>query len=1320
MSMQRFMDIQDDILKGQKEILESMNKVNSSTDKFNKGLKESAEKTKTTKESFSDINKNLEKQNILLKKGKEILSDITRIAKDLAGAFLAIFSIARILETVKGLFSLRQEMKDLSFQMFQGKIEAQELTKQITSLSAETGYAADRVATLYKELAESKVPYESLRLLTEASLRFSEATGVGQATASRLTAELTRMGRLGAKEVTNVLAEMLKAQRSFGISAANMERLSDGILESTRRLAQMGKNAQQIEKFTAGTTKLAGAFSSVGLEAGNASDIIQKLLDPGQLENNALLMSKLGLSMSDVLSGDLDPSDLVSRFKDLGQELKNMSGPAASAFAQQMGMSLFDLRQMAEMDESALADKFNVPLEGIDALRAATGEQDDYARSWSKTMESVKSSLAGALNSLLPLVDQAAEFFKNHISSEKVSGFVAKFTDFIKSIPEKLKDLQKFAPILIAAGAIAIGLFIRSFVRRFQGIAPDVSKTIQEGVEGGMEMGFEKSRLNVKEKIGDIFNEVKEDFQKRTKESADYAIKQARVAFYGQMSEQSSGMSKTLFAAAESLASGLGSYVKPLSVIEEFTKKIQSNTEQTLRANVDNYESLSQNSQNYSLTLGEEISRLESISSIEGVNTSLLAKKINSLKEEKEEIDKISENYEKAAIAAEETFIRRASKETLENMIAESAERNRSLTEEIGSLDLREKYLDKEIIAVNNILEGNEKRIQQLESSGELSANQQAELGKLQRDNLTLGGQLTEVEKERKEISAKIVEDLEKQAKEQAEIAKLTEASNKASSDTKNMGGFGAMLSNAKKSIGDAFAARMESAGTALKTGWVNFKAGLANAGKMMLTAAGNIARGAAKAAAGMAAGLLGAAMMMGPIQDIMAELKEPLKNVVETISKALAPALRTLIPVVTMLVDKLLLPLVKTLLPPIMTLLGFLIQGLGKLLEGIAFLARVFNKDVGDRIGELASSLNEAGESVRESAELMRADFEAQRRLESALNNLGITINRSANVEETLSKAREELANAQEMSTDDLRSALLVNAAALWKSIIEEQTAKSADVMGSSQNQDLVRRMLESRSGTEIENSASKLAEQLGISVSEVMSMVSNRRELSANGGFSVGNIGGQNAEEILEKMSPADRRNYIARNSLATTDYGIDGLSYTTTNPTEEELLGHIGNNMSQVPTDIAGMLGALVQDFAGIGASSQFQGMTGYSTVEEMLESIMNADRAGLLGITGRLMGAAGADGASPSQTSPSAAVFGVSETGEYLELREAAKNALSEREIAEQMLELQIRSTEAQENLLKEQEESNRLRAQEINLRAQEEARRTAQSRTSIDG
>ena len=1252
MSMKRFMDIQEDILKGQKEILDSMDKVNKSTDKFNTGLKESSEKIKFSKEKFSDINKDLEKQNKFLTATKGLLKEIADIAVNIGKAFAAIFSISSIINTVKSIFGLRQQMVDLSFQMNLGKDSARELTKQITTLSMETGYAADKVATMYKELAESKVPFESLRELTEASLRFSEATGVNEATTTRLTAELTRMGRLGTKEVTGLLAGMLKAQRSFGISASNMERLSDAVIESTRRLSQMGKGSEFIARFTSGTTKLAGAFASVGLEAGEAANIVQRLLDPGQLENNALLISKLGLSMSDVIQGDMDPSMLVSRFKDLGDELKNMSGPAASALASQMGMSLFDLRQMAEMDESAIAEKFNLASDGLGELREATSEQDDFARRWEKTMESVKSSVMVAVDALLPTFTQLTDFFSKNISADKIKGFIERFTEFAKSIPEKLAGIKKFAPILIAAGAIAIALFVRSFIKRFQGVGPEVAKSISEGVQGGMEMGFEKSKLKVRESLNDVFKNVSEDFQRRTKESADYALKQSRVAFYGQMAQQTGGFTSSIFSAAEAMASGTGSYVKRVSLIEELTKKIRGNIEETAKANIDNFQALQQTSGNYSVTLDEEIQKLEKISGIEGVNTAFITRRINDLKKEKEQVDAIGKNYEQAAERANDIFLKRASKETLEGMYQESALLTNSLEEQINAYIEKDLYIKKEQIAAKNILEGTQGRIEQLQKLGDLSVDQQQELGRLQKDELVLQRQIADLNKESNDSVDKMNELREQANKELEKQVRLEkEINNKQASDTKGAGTLGAKVGNLLRSVGDSVGSKFSEMGNNLKAAWGNFKATLPNLGKMFGNAVASFAKGTAKVVAGLGAGLLTAVMALGPIQDIMAELKVPITELVESVGKALMPAIRSMMPVIRVLVDRLLMPLVRVLLPPMINLLGMLIQAIGGLVGGMAKFASVFSKDVSTDLQELSDTLTEAGDSMRDASEVMRADFAAMGGLERSLRELGITINRSANVEEALSKVRENLSNTESMSNEQLREALMVNASALWKSINDQEIAKAAEALGTGESAELIRSISDPRGGhLRIQQGASALAEKTGISSEEMLSMLSRAR--TQGGG----------------------------------TPEGISAQ---------------------------------LVQMIASSKASEQFRGLTGFSNIDDYSSFNSRASRSQMNGITSTLLGEQqNQEGAAtPSQGSPSAAIFGVSDTGEYLELREAAKSALSAEEMQQEMLALQRRSAQVQEELLKAQQDANTLKEQELEMIAQENLRREAIGRVS---
>ena len=104
-----------------------------------------------------------------------------------------------------------------------------------------------------------------------------------------------RFGRLGTAETKNVLTQMVYVQRTVGLTATDMADLSDTIVTTTRFLHQFGQSGAQIAKFNTDTVKLPGAFTKVGLSAKEAGDIIQKIIDPGQIEDNALLIAKLGI-----------------------------------------------------------------------------------------------------------------------------------------------------------------------------------------------------------------------------------------------------------------------------------------------------------------------------------------------------------------------------------------------------------------------------------------------------------------------------------------------------------------------------------------------------------------------------------------------------------------------------------------------------------------------------------------------------------------------------------------------------------------------------------------------------------------------------------------------------------------------------------------------------------------------------------------------------------------------------------------------------------------------------------------------------------------
>ena len=99
--------------------------------------------------------------------------------------------------------------------------------------------------------------------------------------------------------------------------------------------------------------------------------------------------------MQDVVSGTVDVNEMQKGMKNLGQEMKNMTGPAAAALAKAMGQSRTDIIAWGEMPDNVKETGKNMG----DMFHEQRSAQDKFQAGMnniSTTMESLLSKLTPA------------------------------------------------------------------------------------------------------------------------------------------------------------------------------------------------------------------------------------------------------------------------------------------------------------------------------------------------------------------------------------------------------------------------------------------------------------------------------------------------------------------------------------------------------------------------------------------------------------------------------------------------------------------------------------------------------------------------------------------------------------------------------------------------------------------------------------------------------------------------------------------------------------------------------------------------------------
>ncbi len=584
-SVDLFLNISNGLDENLKKSEKSLSSMGNVAEKVNKSMTGMNKSSNMLNDNYDDI---VESSDKAAKSGDRLAGALDKargFASKMVGSFGLLFGGFQIIDVVSDTIELNQAMSDLSYRMGKAGTDAKDLESAVTGVMIATGASAEKGQEWIIGLREMRVATSDLKELTTAGIQFSEVTGGSEESVRNMIGQLNVMGGLGTKAIKGMIGEIVAVQRAFGLSRGEVDNLTESVTKTTQSLKQMGKNASEIASFSKGVTKLAGAFSSVGISAQSATKFVEDLLDPGQIEDNAFLYAKLGVSMQDAIEGNVDPSKLVGGFKDLGAELKNMSGPAASAMAKSLGMPLNELRQMAEMDMGELEKTFS-------GMTSATGELSKEQQEQAKTQKDFKNGMEKIKGVFMEIALKAMPTINKIVSwvADNLTGWIDKGKAFLKNF--SLDGIKKWGIVLGLAivGAIAaVFLFKKKFASVNTEIGKNLSKSISSGVEEAFEMSSKKSSAKFAERMKAGTSSYTEDLQRRILEGTDYAAKQSAANYYKTMAGTNlTGSAKKLVESTSVWLDKISAGAKPVSLITKFIDKGNEKSRERIRLEDEN------------------------------------------------------------------------------------------------------------------------------------------------------------------------------------------------------------------------------------------------------------------------------------------------------------------------------------------------------------------------------------------------------------------------------------------------------------------------------------------------------------------------------------------------------------------------------------------------------------------------------------------------------------------------------------------------------------------------------------------------------------
>jgi len=481
---------------------------------------------------------------------------------------IAILGGLSFADAIKGAMELEDAANRIARTMVGGTQSTEafhraqsKLMTDIKKSAWEAGASIEDMAAVYEGLAAYHIPVKDLKGLADMSFKAAKGLNMSRDAATQLVAELKHVGRLSGREIKGILNQFATLQQYVGLSAAETQALAKGIIETTRRLKSMGATATLITRYARETNKLAAMFVKVGLDAQGAADLVSRLFDPDQLENNIVLYSKLGMSVSHAMAimqgaGEI-PADMASKFVDIAKQVTAMGPIAGKAYAETMGMSYKMAQQLGSLTRDQVSEVNKVLGKGGDEAgkqleeqrkrqQEALKEQLEMTRNrmalmWMETLAPMLEFLKGALGGIQQIMSDLMPVVK--IISSFIGGIMGQLTKLIKPMTNMISMvadvfLAKESPLFKAIEKIVITVatiiqdlipIVEEILGTIGGVAFEVIGSVMDTI-GSVIKELKPAIMAIAGFIKDIIKPIADIFSKVLKEMQPVFEMVARIA----------------------------------------------------------------------------------------------------------------------------------------------------------------------------------------------------------------------------------------------------------------------------------------------------------------------------------------------------------------------------------------------------------------------------------------------------------------------------------------------------------------------------------------------------------------------------------------------------------------------------------------------------------------------------------------------------------------------------------------------------------------------------------------------------------------------
>ena len=388
-----------DELKKRKKAVDELKKA---TKEFNKEQEKEGKQTKANTSAIKNATDALKDFNNNIGDTTDALKVLYLKDMVLAGGILGLGKA--LIDTAVKILTFNSELHRTVINAGKGAAGVEAYSKTVVNLGKSMGATQEDAQKVVKTLAELQYlgSAKEIESAAEASYGLARAFGISHEEVTQNTVELQKWGQVSAKTTTAMYADLMKVAQANGLTKNGVNAIMKTTTEWSGMLKAFGKTApMDVQRYNMSLAKTVSALEKVGISAQTSTKLLEGLTDPTQIEANIPAYAALGISITDAISGNIDPEKMGTGLKEFGEKLKQMGPIAGAQYAKAMGISYKDAIKAASAD---MAEASQVDMTPEEKSAEAMKQLTEATKSTTEKIQDIFTKIGAKLRSFGPLV----------------------------------------------------------------------------------------------------------------------------------------------------------------------------------------------------------------------------------------------------------------------------------------------------------------------------------------------------------------------------------------------------------------------------------------------------------------------------------------------------------------------------------------------------------------------------------------------------------------------------------------------------------------------------------------------------------------------------------------------------------------------------------------------------------------------------------------------------------------------------------------------------------------------------------------------------